>query len=117
LKDLFKPETLAKLPPDKQIVIYCYTGHTGGMASFMLTNLGYNAVDLKYGIMGWTKDTKIAPMRFGVGADAERDYKVEKAAAPAPTLPKSGEPVPLPLAVLAATGLLAVLGGRRMVKA
>lgn len=117
LKDLFKAATLAKLPTNKQIVVVCYTGHNSSMASFMLDVLGYNAVTLKWGIMGWTKDTNVAPMRFGVGADAEKDYKVEK---PATALPKTGEAAPLFPIALAFGGLIALLTGlrlRRTVKA
>ncbi|RME51237.1 MAG: rhodanese-like domain-containing protein, partial [Caldilineae bacterium] len=56
---LYKAENLAKLPADKLIVVYCYTGHTGQVATTILNALGYNAVNLKFGIMGWTKDDAV----------------------------------------------------------
>lgn len=76
-KTIAKPENLAKLPADKQIVVYCYTGHTGQIVTTVLNLLGYNAINLKFGMMGWTKDdTVLATKRFGPDTDA-RDYALE----------------------------------------
>ncbi len=57
--DLYKEENLTKLPTDKPIVVYCYTGHTGGVATTILNTLGYDATNLKFGIMGWSKDDDV----------------------------------------------------------
>lgn len=47
-------ENLRKIPTDRPIVVYCYTGHTGGIATGVLGTLGYHDVrNLKYGIMAW----------------------------------------------------------------
>ena len=76
-KSVAEPDNLAKLPADKQIVVYCYTGHTGQIATTVLNLLGYNAINLKFGMMGWTKDdTVLATKRFGPDTD-QRDYRVE----------------------------------------
>jgi len=76
-KELAKPENLAKLPTDQQIVTYCYTGHTGQVAATALRLMGYDAVNLKFGIMGWTKnDTVLVATRFGPDTD-QRDYPLE----------------------------------------
>ncbi|MDK9699224.1 MAG: rhodanese-like domain-containing protein [bacterium] len=40
----------------KRLVVYCYTGHTGGLATGVLAALGYNTINLKYGMVGWTTD-------------------------------------------------------------
>ena len=61
---LFKPENLAKLPKDEQIVAYCYTGHNGSQVTALLNLCGYDATNLTWGIMGWTKDTDIATKQF-----------------------------------------------------
>jgi rhodanese-related sulfurtransferase len=72
-----KAENLAKLPTDQQIVVYCYTGHTGQVATTVLKVLGYDAVNLKYGMMGWTKnDEVLGTTRFGPDTD-QRDYALE----------------------------------------
>jgi rhodanese-related sulfurtransferase len=79
-KEVAKPESLAKLPTDRQIVVYCYTGHTGQIATTALSLLGYDAVNLKFGMMGWTKDDEVlVANRFGPETD-QRDYRVEQEA-------------------------------------
>jgi rhodanese-related sulfurtransferase len=76
-KTIAEPASLAKLPNDKQIVLYCYTGHTGQIATTVLNLLGYDAVNLKFGMMGWTKDDEVlATKRYGPGAGMQ-DYRLE----------------------------------------
>jgi rhodanese-related sulfurtransferase len=76
-KNIAETDNLAKLPTDQQIVVYCYTGHTGQIATTVLNLLGYDAVNLKFGIMGWTKDDEVlATKRFGPDTD-QRDYRLE----------------------------------------
>jgi len=58
-KSIANPESLAMLPTDQQIVVYCYTGHTGQVAATILRYLGYDAVNLKFGMMGWTDDDEV----------------------------------------------------------
>jgi sulfur-carrier protein adenylyltransferase/sulfurtransferase len=72
-----KAESLAKLPTDQPIVVYCYTGHTGQVAATVLNILGYDVQNLKYGIMGWTlNDEVLGTTRFGPDTD-QRDYPLE----------------------------------------
>jgi len=61
---LFKPENLAKLPKGSKIVPYCYTGHSGSQVAAMLNICGYNATNLLWGIMGWTKNLSVANKQF-----------------------------------------------------
>lgn len=76
-KQIAKSENLAKLPTDRQIVVYCYTGHTGQLATTVLNLLGYDAVNLKFGMMGWTEDDEVlVTTRFGPDTD-QRDYRLE----------------------------------------
>jgi rhodanese-related sulfurtransferase len=48
--DLFKPESLEKLPKDKTIVLICYVGHTASQSMAFLELLGYDVVVLKFGM-------------------------------------------------------------------
>jgi rhodanese-related sulfurtransferase len=84
-----KPENLAKLPADQPIVVYCYTGHTGQVAATVLKMLGYDVVNLKYGMMGWTLNDEI----LGTGrydAATAPDYTLEgTAVAAAPEAPET----------------------------
>ncbi len=73
-RDIAKEENLKKLVPDKHIVTYCYTGHTGELAATALAMLGYHATSLKFGIMSRTKDQSVrAVAAFSEEADAH-DY-------------------------------------------
>ena len=78
LKDIAKLENLQKLNPDKKIVVYCYTGRTGSQATAILNALGFDAVNLLWGISGWTTDPAVAPSRFN--PDTSADYPFETGA-------------------------------------
>ncbi len=40
--------------PTRKVFVYCYTGHTGGVATMALGILGYQSRNLLYGFNGWT---------------------------------------------------------------
>jgi len=73
---LAEKDTLAKLPPDRPIVVYCYTGHTGSQATALLNILGYDATNLLFGMCSWTKNTEVAPKCFD-NETASMDYDFE----------------------------------------
>ena len=58
-KTIADPASLAMLPTDQPIVVYCYTGHTGQVAATILNVLGYDVQNLKFGMMGWTADDEV----------------------------------------------------------
>ena len=73
-----KVENLKKIDPSRPVVTYCYTGHTGQIACTVLNILGYDALNLKFGIMAWTKDQNVRVQNaFSEDVDAH-DYQVEK---------------------------------------
>jgi rhodanese-related sulfurtransferase len=75
----WKPANVAKLPPkDKPIVAYCYTGTGAVGPATVLKLMGYNAVQLEWGTMGWTKnDAALGPAtRF---PDSQQNYPVDVA--------------------------------------
>ncbi|UCD08086.1 MAG: rhodanese-like domain-containing protein, partial [Dehalococcoidales bacterium] len=55
--DVFKTEFLCKLPPDRRIVVCSETGHTSAHIVALLNILGYEAVNLKWGMSGWSLNT------------------------------------------------------------
>ncbi len=57
-------KTLASLPKDRRIVVYSNTGQTGGQVAALLSLMGYDAVNLKWGITSWTDDESAAPERY-----------------------------------------------------
>jgi rhodanese-related sulfurtransferase len=95
-KQIAEPENLAKLPTDKNITTYCYTGHTGQISAVILGVLGYDVSNLKYGMMGWTEDDDVlATARFT--PDVQRDYRLEGSAAEAETSVETAGPEPVQL--------------------
>jgi len=64
LNTLFSEETLAKLPTDRQIVVYCYTGHTASQATALLNVNGYDAVCLTWGMCSWTTDSTVTCLLY-----------------------------------------------------
>lgn len=51
---LAKPENLAKLPRDKDVIVHCDTGQQQNKAVTVLRLLGYNAYAMKWGYMSWS---------------------------------------------------------------
>ena len=52
-KTMFTTENLAKLPADKQIVSYCYSGQTASQVTGALRMLGYDAYNMQFGMPSW----------------------------------------------------------------
>ncbi|MBI2955421.1 MAG: rhodanese-like domain-containing protein [Chloroflexi bacterium] len=75
-REIAKKENLAKLPKDKPIVVYCYTGQTGSQVTAILNTLGYDVKNLRYGMASWTKDENVAPNRLDP-EKTPKDYKIE----------------------------------------
>jgi rhodanese-related sulfurtransferase len=96
---LAEKDTLATIPPDRPIVVYCYTGHTGSQATALLNLLGYDATNLLFGMCSWTQNTEVAPKCFD-NETASMDYNFELT--PNVFVPKEEpvtppeEPLPLP---------------------
>ena len=77
-KDVFKLENLKKLPPDRQIVVCSDTGHTSAHVVALLNILGYDAINLKWGMSGWSLSPvsdDITPDRYSVEKDC-MDYPI-----------------------------------------
>jgi rhodanese-related sulfurtransferase len=70
-REVAKVDNMAKLPKDRQIVVYCYTGHTGSQITALLNVMGYDAVNLKFGMTSWTMDETVAPGRFNNSVDCK----------------------------------------------
>ena len=69
-KSIADDASLAMLPMDKPIVVYCYTGHTGQVAATVLRALGYDVQNLKFGMMGWSDNPEVvatAPFTAAAG--------------------------------------------------
>jgi len=77
-KEIAKPENIAKLPKDKEIIVYCDTGHEQSKVLSVLRMLGYEAYDLKWGMMSWKT---LPPSGFtlkSIEGSILNNYPVEK---------------------------------------
>jgi rhodanese-related sulfurtransferase len=64
VKELFTTEVLSSIPPDKDVVLVCYTGQTAGQATAGMNMLGYEAYSLLFGMSSWTSDPEVYAKRF-----------------------------------------------------
>ena len=67
-REVASDANLAYLPTDRQIVVYCYTGHAGQLAATVLNVLGYDVTNLQFGMMGWTDDAEVLATEAFAGA-------------------------------------------------
>jgi len=58
---LFRPASLAKLPPTRtpMILLVCQSGHVESMALGGLAALGYEPYVMRFGMVGWNAETKL----------------------------------------------------------
>ncbi|MFN2371632.1 MAG: rhodanese-like domain-containing protein [Candidatus Krumholzibacteriia bacterium] len=76
-KDACLPSSIAALPTDQPIAVVCYTAHTGAVATTALQALGYDAYNLKYGMMAWTTEPTVrVQAAFSEAVDAH-DFALE----------------------------------------
>jgi rhodanese-related sulfurtransferase len=64
VKTLFTSDNLATIPPDKDVVVTCYTGQSACQATSALNMLGYPASSLLFGMSSWTTDPDVFVKRF-----------------------------------------------------
>ena len=86
-RQITQPKYLGSLPKDRKIIVYSNSGQTGGQVTAILNILGYDAINLKWGMTSWTKDQDAAPERFeksrdvlwqGDGYRSTVNYSLEK---------------------------------------
>lgn len=77
-KEIAKSENLAKLPKDKDIILYCNTGHEQNKAVAALRMLGYKAYAMKFGYVAWKKEKPTDAMLAVISNADAKAYPVEK---------------------------------------
>ncbi len=77
-KDLARPENLAKLPKDKDIILYCNSGHEENKALTVLRMLEYRAYALKFGYIAWKKEKPTDAVLSVIDNAARKNYPVER---------------------------------------
>jgi rhodanese-related sulfurtransferase len=76
--DVAKPETLAKLPRDKDIFVHCDTGQQQNKAVAALRMMGYKAYAMKWGYMAWSPAPPTALTLEAINGSITRGYPVDK---------------------------------------
>lgn len=76
--DIAKPASLARLPRDKDVIVYCDTGQQQNKAVTVLRLLGYKAYAMRFGYMAWKVAPPTGAVLEEIGAAVANDYPVEK---------------------------------------
>lgn len=76
--DIAKPETLAKLPKDKDIIVHCDTGQQQNKVVAALRMMGYNAYAMRFGYMSWSPAPPTGITLDAIAASYSRNYPVER---------------------------------------
>ena len=63
------PESLDRIPKDKEIVTICPAGNRSGMATLMLQRLGYNVKTMEDGLTAWSSAYERVARIFDVAED------------------------------------------------
>ena len=110
---MFTLDNLRTIPPDRDVVVVCYTGQTAGQATAALNMLGYEAYSLLFGMSSWTDDPEVFVKRFNPETSTA-DYLVETEA----NEPGGPYDLPAPRATDAAGAAAAYFGeGPRTIQA
>lgn len=78
-QDMFKPESLKKLPKNKKIILVCVTGAIQNLPVVGLRAMGYDAYTMQFGYAAWIKGYKGGVrMQEAIQNAAESNFPVKK---------------------------------------
>ncbi len=77
-RDIANAQSLAKLPRDKEIILYCNSGHESTKVLSILKMLGYNAYGMKWGMMAWNVVPSTAATLKAIATGTSESYPLEK---------------------------------------
>jgi rhodanese-related sulfurtransferase len=99
VKEMFTAANLAKLPADKQIISYCYSGQTASQVTAALRMLGYDAYNMQFGMASWAivndKSTPVWDVSKSLGQPLEVTATAAAATTTA-TAPAAAAPATMP---------------------
>ena len=79
-RETVSEDALKMLPKDKDIILYCSTGHLENQSLIALRTLGYKAYALRWGMMSWSK-TRLSEQSIEAIRQGEKSaYPVAKGA-------------------------------------
>ncbi len=121
-KTMFGQDGLISIPPEKLIVVYCYTGQTASQVTSALNMLGYDASNLLFGMQGWTMDKDVRAKFFdpetqlneypyeGTAAEGAAEETSTESVQPE-TVPETGSAAPPVDGILLGFGALTAAAG------
>ena len=78
-QDMFKPESLKKLPKDKKLILVCVTGQIQNLPILGLRALGYDAYTMAFGYAAWIKGYRGGQrMQDAIQGAATKNYPIVK---------------------------------------
>ncbi len=77
-RQVAEPESLARLPLDKEIIVYCNSGHEESKVLAILGMLGYRAKGLKWGLLGWHYVPSTTGALQAISKGLTDDFPIEK---------------------------------------
>ena len=79
VQDMFKPESLKKLPKNKKVILVCVTGQTQNLPILGLRALGYDAYTMAFGYAAWIKGYRGGQkMQEAIQGAATKNYALQK---------------------------------------
>lgn len=79
VQDIFKSESLKKLPKNKKVILACVTGQTQNLPVVGLRALGYDAYTMSFGYTAWTKGYKGGQkMQEAIQGAGSKNYPIER---------------------------------------
>ena len=79
VQDIFKPESLGKLPKNKKIILACVTGQTQNLPVVGLRALGYDAYTMSFGYSAWTRGYRGGQLMQGAIQNASaKNFPIQK---------------------------------------
>jgi rhodanese-related sulfurtransferase len=74
-QDMFKPESLKKLPKNKKVILVCVTGQLQNLPVLGLRALGYDAWTMAFGYAAWTKGYRGGQRMQEAIQNARKNYR------------------------------------------
>jgi rhodanese-related sulfurtransferase len=79
VQDIFKPESLRKLPKNKKVILVCVTGQTQNLPVVGLRALGYDAYTMSFGYAAWIKGYRGGlRMQEAIQGASAKSYPIQK---------------------------------------
>jgi rhodanese-related sulfurtransferase len=66
ITDIFTPQYLSMLPTNQPIVVTCYTGNWQSQVAAVLKILGYDVIELRFGMSSWAQENYLLEAKSAV---------------------------------------------------